>query len=186
MKPEFNIYVVSDLHFGHGKIIVHANRPFSNQDEMDTKLIANWNRTVRPQDMVIVVGDFIWTGGSSIKIKDYLKQLNGRIILVLGNHDKKSYNFYMNAGIQFVCDRFVWEFNGKRILFIHDTGHVSDEERMKYPYVIHGHNHQNKPLVRKEGNTYFINVSVENIKYTPLNLITLLSRLVQGYFDKKD
>jgi len=184
-KQLFNIYVISDTHFGHWNIIEHAKRPFLDLKEMDKKITCNWNSIVRPQDLVICLGDFVWTGGASEKIKDYIKALNGRIILVAGNHCKKSYSWYMSNGVQFVCDRFVWEFNKKRILFIHDYNNVSVEERKKYNYVLHGHAHQNLPLVRMIDDVPFVNVSVENIAYKPMNLITLLSRLTQGYYAYK-
>jgi calcineurin-like phosphoesterase family protein len=152
---------------------------------MDSVLKTNWNRTVRENDLVIVVGDMVWTQGSSENIKNYLKELNGRIILVVGNHCKKSYSFYMANGIDFVCERFVWEFNGKRILFIHDPARVSVDERLKYHYVIHGHQHNSTPFVREVFGIPYINVSVENINYTPINLTTVLSRLTQGFYSKR-
>jgi len=184
-KNLFNIYVCSDLHFGHWNIIEYCKRPFLTLHEMDKKMKDNWNRIVRPQDMVIVIGDFVWTGGKPDKIKEYLSKLNGRIILVVGNHDRKGYSWYMTNGINFACDRFVWDFNGKRILFVHDPANVSVEERQKYDYVIHGHQHGNVPFIHYIEDKTFINVSVENIKYEPTNLIILLSRLSQGFYKKK-
>lgn len=183
-KPIFNIYTLSDTHFGHGNIIIHANRPFPNQAVMDAKLTANWNATVRPQDMVIVIGDMVWTGGDANKIRDYIKALNGRIILVRGNHDKRTNAFYLSAGIQFICERFVWEYCDKRFLFIHDPHYVTNDDKQNYYAVIHGHLHGNSPLVRKINGQHFINVSVENLNYRPTNLINLMSRLTQGYYEK--
>lgn len=186
MKPVFNIYVISDTHFGHENVRVLANRPFETLEEMDKKIRENWNRTVREQDIVIVLGDMVWTKGSSEKMKQYLQELNGRIILVVGNHDNKSTSWYLANGLDFVCDRFVWEFNGKKILFLHDPENVSEEERNKYQYVIHGHRHQNGPFIKEINKCILVNVSVEQIKYIPLNLITLLSRLTQGFYASKN
>jgi calcineurin-like phosphoesterase family protein len=191
-KNQFNLYVWSDPHIGHdnfngkGGIIRHANRPFASEKEMTKQLSSNWNRAVRPQDIGIVLGDYIWTGGPAEQIKEKIKLFNGRIILVLGNHDKKGYSWYMSNGIDFVCDRFAWNFNDKRVLFIHDPENVSIEERNKYQFVLHGHQHQNSPLVRQIGQCTFVNLSVENINYSPINLIVLLNRLSQGYYDRKN
>jgi calcineurin-like phosphoesterase family protein len=191
-KNLFNIFVASDHHIGHddftgnGGIIRHANRPFASCEAMTKDITSRWNRVVRPQDLIIVLGDWIWTGGAADIIKERIKLFNGRIVLVLGNHDKKGYTWYMANGVQFCCDRFVWEFNGKKILFVHDPAHVSVEERQKYQYVIHGHLHQNSPLIRHIDGCTFVNVSVEKINYTPLNLTTLLCRLTQGYYDRKN
>lgn len=40
------IYFTSDLHFYHEKIIHHCNRPFRDAQEMNEKLIQNWNSIV--------------------------------------------------------------------------------------------------------------------------------------------
>jgi len=189
-KNQFNIYAISDPHIGHddfngkGGIIRHANRPFKTMIEMTEVIKTRWNRVVRPQDVIIILGDFIWTGGAADLIKEYIKLFNGRMILVMGNHDKKGYSWYMNNGVQFVCDRFAWEFNGKRILFIHDPANVSSEELQKYNYIIHGHHHQNSPLVYTHKGVTHVNLSVENLKYEPINLVTLLSKLTQGYYTR--
>ncbi|MFH1685490.1 MAG: metallophosphoesterase [Candidatus Micrarchaeota archaeon] len=79
------LFFTSDLHLNHGNIIRHCNRPFSGLWEMNDVLIANWNSVVPKDGVVIVAGDLIWNNPMR-----YLPQLNGRIILVFGNHDKAS------------------------------------------------------------------------------------------------
>ena len=54
------VFFTSDLHFGHGKIIDHCGRPFSSVEEMDRVMIENWNRRVRKNDKVYIVGDIVW------------------------------------------------------------------------------------------------------------------------------
>lgn len=183
--PALNIYILSDNHFLHGKIIEHCNRPFKDQNDQDTRMKTLWNATVREQDMVIHLGDLSFTAGSSELIKQRLKELNGRIILVRGNHDRKSTMWYLTNGIDFICDRFVWEYNNKRMLFVHNPAHVSPDEYKKYQYVLHGHCHGNVPFITKRDDCTFINLSVEHLKYTPLSLLTLLNRLTQGYYEQK-
>ena len=46
------IYYVSDLHFGHEAILQMCNRPFDTIDEMDERLIENWNKVVHKNDIV--------------------------------------------------------------------------------------------------------------------------------------
>lgn len=77
-------YFTSDLHFGHAKVIEYCNRPYSSVEEMNEKLISNWNEIVRPEDEVIVVGDFAM---SFRYVESVTNRLMGRKILVLGNHD---------------------------------------------------------------------------------------------------
>lgn len=82
------IWFTSDTHFGHENIIRFCNRPFGNVEEMNETLIQNWNMVVKPDDIVFHLGDFAF-GGSAIW-NTTLDQLNGDIILIQGNHDRKN------------------------------------------------------------------------------------------------
>lgn len=50
-------FFIADLHFGHRAIMTYENRSFETVKEMDEVLIANWNRVVRKQDKVYLLGD---------------------------------------------------------------------------------------------------------------------------------
>lgn len=79
------VFVTADTHFGHAKIIEHCNRPFLGVDEMDAAMIQLWNSIVSPEDTVWHLGDFAFRNHLS-----YLDALNGKVNIVLGNHDKFS------------------------------------------------------------------------------------------------
>lgn len=81
-----NIWLTSDTHFGHANVIKYCNRPFASLEEMDETLISNWNARVKPGDTVYHLGDFHL--GKSQDLAGYRARLNGRIVLVLGNHDR--------------------------------------------------------------------------------------------------
>ena len=78
-------FFTSDLHFGHKNIIRFDNRPFTSVAEMDTALIDRWNAKVRKDDLVYILGDVSWYGDE--KTAELLKSMNGRKILIKGNHD---------------------------------------------------------------------------------------------------
>jgi calcineurin-like phosphoesterase family protein len=80
------IFVTSDLHFGHKNIIKYENRPYENIEQMDYDYMKIWNKQVNNDDLIYVLGDFSWYKGK--KTNEILKQLNGRKILIIGNHDK--------------------------------------------------------------------------------------------------
>lgn len=82
------VYFTSDTHFNHSNIIHFCKRPFRDVEEMNEVLIRNWNQEVGPEDIVFHLGDFC-LGGSSEWTK-VLDRLNGRIYLILGNHDLKN------------------------------------------------------------------------------------------------
>lgn len=94
-----NIFFTSDTHFGHKNIIKYCKRPFESVEEMNEKLIKNWNSVVGPDDIVFHLGDFVF-GGSKLW-NDVLDRLNGKIYLIIGNHDEHNLKgAYM--------DRFEW------------------------------------------------------------------------------
>ena len=80
------VFFTSDQHYGHAMIIDYCKRPFADIEEMNETLIANHNALVGKKDTVYHLGDFAFRGAG----RDYLKRLNGKHILILGNHDKAS------------------------------------------------------------------------------------------------
>lgn len=81
---------ISDLHFGHRNIIRYDNRPFSSVEEMDEAMTELWNETVSPEDTTYILGDICWNTDYE-SWKSTLSRLNGRKIVVKGNHDRHDY-----------------------------------------------------------------------------------------------
>jgi calcineurin-like phosphoesterase family protein len=79
-------FFIADLHLGHGNILRYerAARPFAAIAAHDAELIRRWNARVGRDDVVWVLGDFAWSPAAA---RAALAQLNGRIRLVLGDHD---------------------------------------------------------------------------------------------------
>ena len=101
--PESGVFFTSDTHFGHSKIIDYCKRPFSSIEEHDKTLIQNWNNVVGQDDTVFHLGDFAY--GNSQFVSNIIKQLNGNIILIKGNHDLRNmnptlYNIFSDAVYQ--------------------------------------------------------------------------------------
>lgn len=99
--PEEGIYFTSDTHFGHENIIRFCNRPFNSIEEHDKTLIDNWNSIISPDDTVFHLGDFAFGGYPFWKT--IREQLNGHIILIIGNHDWKN----LTAGSKSLFDECV-------------------------------------------------------------------------------
>ncbi|MBR6908030.1 metallophosphoesterase family protein [bacterium] len=83
-----NIYFVSDSHFSHENIIKYCKRPFASIEEHDEELIRRWNEKVPKNGIVFHLGDVAF--GNPEKVDNILRQLNGIIYLVIGNHDWRS------------------------------------------------------------------------------------------------
>jgi len=82
------IWFTADTHLGHGNIIEHCGRPFSNAREMDEALVENLNALVGPDDDVYHLGDFSLSNRKVVA--DVMRRLSGHIH-VLGipwHHDR--------------------------------------------------------------------------------------------------
>ncbi len=80
-----NTWFTADTHLSHAAMLrhCHATRPYSSVDEMDKSIVDTWNQTVSRDDLVYVIGDFAWSNH-----RKWINELNGKKILVVGNHDK--------------------------------------------------------------------------------------------------
>ena len=76
-------FVTSDHHFGSFKLPGFL-KVFT--EEQEKELIDKWNRTVGKDDLVYYNGDFC--DGTVVELCNYAKQLNGRIVLIRGNHER--------------------------------------------------------------------------------------------------
>ena len=83
-----NIFITSDTHFGHDREFIWGPRGFTNHVDHDNKIIENWNSVIQPDDIVYHLGD-VMLGDNEYGIS-CLKQLNGHILILAGNHDTKT------------------------------------------------------------------------------------------------
>ena len=93
-KEAEKFFFTSDTHFGHTNIIKYCKRPFKNVEEHDEELIKRWNKKVSKDDIVFHLGDVAF--GCPQYIGNILNQLNGKIYLVIGNHDWRNYKLFNN------------------------------------------------------------------------------------------
>lgn len=80
-------YLTSDTHLGHANIIKYANRPYFSVYDMDADIINKWNSVVPKDALVFHLGDFSFY--NAVYAKEIIKKLNGTIVLIKGNHDRK-------------------------------------------------------------------------------------------------
>lgn len=80
------VWVTADTHFGHSNVIGFCGRPFQSCHEMDEEMVLRWNAKVSHGSLVIHLGDFALVGAD--RRKAILSRLNGRLLVVPGNHDK--------------------------------------------------------------------------------------------------
>jgi calcineurin-like phosphoesterase family protein len=164
-KNHMRIFVISDTHFGHIRLEELGARPI----EFSEKIVKNWNRLVNPEDLIIHLGDYVV---SKTGIWDQIiNQLNGRKILVLGNHDKKSMSWYLSNGFDFVCSSFSWDYYNFKILFSHEPSDLSE-----YDINIHGHLHYGEHRKDYKLTDRHFLFTMETGTYEPLLLKTMIDK----------
>lgn len=108
------IYFTSDPHYGHINILKYCpNRKFDNIEDMNETLIKNYNEAVKPEDTCIFVGDIFFRCPKS-KAKAIMRRLNGKKILVLGNHDQ-SMTQMMRLGFDLACYSMSIRIDGQKV-----------------------------------------------------------------------
>ena len=154
-----NIWFISDTHFNHTNVIKYSDRPFTTVEEMNEFIIQQWNKKVKKYDIVWHLGDVaLHTKPEELAL--IMNRLNGRKFLVKGNHDNWPHCAYMEVGFEKVFDYpVVW------------NGWVLSHRPSEFTPNVHGHTH-NIPSVSP-----FINVSVEQIEYTPISATEIARRL---------
>ena len=83
-----SIYAIGDLHLSFG-----TDKPMNvfgvNWENYEEKLKMYWNESINEEDTVLIPGDFSWATYLKDTFKDFefLSRLNGKKILLKGNHD---------------------------------------------------------------------------------------------------
>jgi len=158
--------VTADTHFDHQNIIRYCNRPFKDKEHMNEVLVNNWNNMVSKNDVIYHLGDWGMTHQTN-QIDHWSKFLNGRIIAILGQHDKQ-----LPSIIEWDKTK-VLKYGETFFYLIHMPYQV---DRWK-SWIIHGHTHNTQmeqyPFINGIRKT--INVSVEMTNYKPIDLEWLLS-----------
>jgi len=160
-------FFISDTHFDHKNIIKYTNRPFKNVKQMNETMVKNWNRQVGERDTVYFLGDMSFGKGSR-KASYWLKQLNGRIVFIEGNHEETG-----NVKAYTSSENVFLNYKGKEFLLIHDPNLNTDWKGWKIHGHIHNNDPENYPFINKEKKT--INISAELINYTPIEIEEILS-----------
>lgn len=141
------IWVTSDTHFCHKNILVYetASRPFKDRDEMNEALIRRWNDRVGPYDVVFHLGDFSF--GTKGRVRDIVARLNGKIFLLLGNHDRQHWDWdWLGLGFAKVF-KHPFLMDGK-FIFSHEPLGEIPEGKVN----IYGHVHGSKYFNTKDDN----------------------------------
>lgn len=136
------IYYIADCHLFHENVIRFDNRPFKSVEEMNKTIINNWNRRIRNNDKVYILGDFIWTRAHNWP--GIVNSLNGKKTLILGNHDPKTFPQEVKECFEEIVEYKEISDCNKRIIMCHYPIIFHKKDYMENCYMLYGHVHMTK------------------------------------------
>jgi calcineurin-like phosphoesterase family protein len=153
------VFLAGCIHFGHNSMAV--SRGFQDAECHDDFIIDNWNKVVHKRDMVYILGDITM---ENKKVYHKLDKLNGRKVVVMGNHDMKNHVSELLKHVESVAGCIKY----KSYMLTHIPVHP-----MEFDYRINGniHAHLHDLNVLKEDgtpDTRYVHVGMEKIDYTPV------------------
>jgi len=162
-----NKWFISDTHFSHTNIIRYTGRPFQSVDEMNEKMIENWNAHVKPEDTVFFLGDFGL--GTTEFLTDLCSKLHGNKICIRGNHDGTPAKMH-KIGFSRVLESAFIKIGRHPVELVH----IPTDPPAHFQ--LHGHVHEKRPnkLIDRQ-----LNLSVEVWDYKPVaekTIVALLDR----------
>lgn len=167
-------WVCADHHFGHRNILTFKREDgtlirgsvFKDIEEHDEELIRRHNDLVEHGDRVYMLGDV----AINRRCLHSLSRLNGRKVLVKGNHDifqLKDYLPYFDDIRSYVVQK---DKDNNKIIMSHIPIHP--ESLGRFDTNIHGHLHQNKVI----NDDRYVCVSMEHLNYYPIEVYAALNR----------
>lgn len=203
------IFFTSDWHLGWESTLVYDERPFQTPEEQNQDLVKRFNNMVKPEDTTYFLGDM----GKPKDLLEVLPQLNGKKILIRGNHDKGMQSC-MNLGFDLVLEFASFTLgsttvtlshyplkdihredteDGKSVCWHGDYKHQAWSQTGRAQVHLHGHIHSpsfknnSKPIqIERTGENFLvqIDVGVKAWKYAPFSLKQLESIAAKVKDDK--
>lgn len=181
------IYFTSDLHHSHKNILDFTDRGKATvKEQHDVWLTCLWNKTVQKNDLVYHLGDLSFATKYS-EISEFVSRLNGRIVLLKGNHDRE-------ANLQSLKDDNLienWHMY-KEIKVPLSTGEVQHINLFHFPiasfhkqgygaWMLAGHSHGN---YKSEGKSLDVGLDSAYNQYQEHKFFSLLD--VENYMSQRE
>ena len=166
------IYFTSDTHFGHDREFLWGPRGFSNHVDHDKEVIRRWNEVIGPDDIVYHLGD-VMLGDKEYGIS-CLRQLNGHIKIIPGNHDTQTrldlYRMVENVEVLGLAEMI--KYKKYHFYLSHHPTMTSNLEKAPYLRMhlinLYGHTHQQTQFYN--GIPFMFHVGLDSNNNTPISI----------------
>lgn len=175
------IWFTSDTHFGHNRDFMFTPRGFTNIEDHDDTLFALWNELIAPDDEVFHLGD-VFLNDNEHGL-DILSKLNGKIHIILGNHDTKTRAELFKNCANVVEVTIAKEIKiGKHFFWLCHfptlTAYEDGKPLSEHLICLHGHTHSPNKFMFDD-NPYIYNVNPEAHNNKPVTLDDILEDIKQ-------
>ena len=179
------IFLTSDTHFGHQPEFLWKPRGFSSVEEMDETIIENWNKIVKPNDVVYHLGDTMLN--DNVHGLECFKRLNGQIFLIYGNHDsdaRKNLLFTELSG-KMLGGWYAWliKYSKLSIYMSHYptlTANYDEKHFSQHVLSLHGHTHQRTNWLDPK-NPFLYHVGLDSHNNTPVHIDEVITDIRQRW-----
>lgn len=179
------IYFTSDLHMMHNKGFLFEPRGFSNERDMCEALVENWNKIVKPDDIVYDLGDIALSDVQ--EAAKYIKKLNGKHFWIRGNHDTNNKVDYLMDTcwdkLYFAGWADMLKYNKYHFYMSHYpalTANYDDKKFSQHVINLHGHTHQQTNWLQLD-NPFMYHVGVDSHNNTPVHIDEVLADIKNRY-----
>lgn len=177
------VFFSSDLHFGHNRGFLYEPRGFTSIEEHDAAIVENWNKVVKPEDSVYLLGDLMLNDNEGGIAK--LNQLNGTIYYIRGNHcsDMRCVLYKEKTSMIPLCSQFetswasVKKINGYSFYLSHYptmTSYLENMAPLKHHLInLHGHTHSKSKFYQDI--PFMYNVALDAHNNTPVSFDEIIA-----------
>lgn len=176
------IYFSSDPHFNHNKDFIFSERGFSSIEEMNETIIKNYNSIITDEDDLYILGDLCL--GDLEEGKKCISQLNGKIHIVLGNHDTDNrIEMYKTLPkVVEIKEAIRLKYKKYHFFLTHFpclTGNLQKETLKQMTLNLYGHTHQTTNFY--ENNFFMYHVGCDSHNCTPILLEDIIDEMNIAY-----
>ena len=180
---QVKMWFTSDTHFGHKNILTFCERPFNSVEEMDNAIIERWNSKVGKDDIVFHLGDFAFA--SNKRWQELIYRLNGKIYLILGNHDVIRWpGDYTMSLFERVENQMMLKIDNKYKVYLNHFPFLCYDGTYRNPedctIQLHGHVHERLGDTGKDAQRlqyrfpYQYDVGIDNNNFSPISWENIL------------
>ena len=152
---------------------------------MDEAIIENWNKVVKPTDIIYHLGDTMLN--DNMHGLECFKRLNGQIFLIYGNHDtdaRKNLLFTELSG-KMLGGWYAWVIKyGKLSIYMSHyptiTSNFDQKHFSQHVLSLHGHTHQRTNWLDPK-NPFLYHVGLDSHNNTPVHIDEIITDIRQRW-----